>query len=84
MRRLGAIGLAVVVAVGLFWMMHALVYLSGGDLAKREDLGGIDFVRLKRQETLQERERRKPEKPPPPPNWRRGWPGATAPNGWPW
>ena len=28
MRRLGAIGLAVVVAVGLFWMMHALVYLS--------------------------------------------------------
>ena len=66
MRRLGAFGLAILVAIGLFWMMHALVYLSGGAIAKREDLGGIDFVRLKRQESLQERERRKPEKPPPP------------------
>lgn len=66
MRRFAAVPLAILVAAGLFWMMHALVNMSGKDIAKRDDLGGVDFVRLKRQQTLQERERRKPEKPPPP------------------
>ena len=66
MRRIPAIFLAVLVALGLFWMMHALVNLTADEIDKPPAGPGLDFIRLKQQEVPQERSRVKPKKPPPP------------------
>lgn len=61
-----AVGLAALVAFGLFWLMHLLI--MGRDLGAKKDTTSavIDFVRLKRDSELETRTRSKPEKPPPP------------------
>lgn len=61
-----AVGLAALVAFGLFWLMHLLI--MGRDLGAKKDTTSavIDFVRLKRDSQLETRTRSKPEKPPPP------------------
>lgn len=61
-----AVGLAALVAFGLFWVMHLLI--MGRDLGDKKDTSSavIDFVRLKRDSQLETRTRSKPEKPPPP------------------
>lgn len=61
-----AVGLAALVAFGLFWVMHLLI--MGRDLGAKKDTTSavIDFVRLKRDSQLETRTRSKPEKPPPP------------------
>jgi protein TonB len=66
-----ALGLGVVTAFGLFWVMQALIGVTG----KLDESGGqfsVEFVRLKRDSTpeVKEREppkREKPEQAPPPP-----------------
>jgi protein TonB len=62
-----AIGLVVALAVtlSLFWVMQYLI--ATADRSLNEDSAGtmLDFVRVKRDESI-ERRQRKPEKPPPP------------------
>jgi periplasmic protein TonB len=65
-RNMTAVGLAVLVALGLFWIMHYLVLNSSQEIRKTDSFSGIDFVRLKRDSDLETRTRQKPPKPPPP------------------
>lgn len=65
-RQLSAVGLAVLVALSLFWVMHYLVLNRAAELKQRDAFSGIDFVRLKRDSDLETRARQKPVKPPPP------------------
>ena len=50
----------------MFWSMHLLI--AGGRYKPGDDafVPVVDFVRLKKDSDIQERDRRKPEKPPPP------------------
>lgn len=59
-------GYAVLLSVGLFWVLHLTI--SGGiNSGKKFDaLPTIDFIRLKKDTELETRERRKPPKPEPP------------------
>ena len=71
MRILLAVGLGLLTTFGLFWVMQALVGVSG-ELQEGRSRLSIEFVRLKRDTTpeLKKREppqREKPEQPPPPP-----------------
>ena len=66
-----AAGLACIVTFGLFWAMQALIGASG-ELKEGTSMGSIEFVRLKRDSTPQEKKREppkreKPEQQPPPP-----------------
>jgi len=62
-----AIGLAIGLAVtaGLFWMMQYLIVTADRTLNESTSGSLLDFVRLKRDETIQRRQL-KPKKPPPP------------------
>lgn len=70
-RYLLGIGLAVVMTIALLWGMQALI-AGGNDAASEAPKGKVlDFVRLKKEETVQKKERKpkkppKPETPPPP------------------
>ncbi|MCJ8275644.1 MAG: TonB family protein [Bdellovibrionales bacterium] len=65
-RILKAGGSGVGISLGLFYLMSQLI--SGGqNLNKSDDTENfIEFVRIKRQDTLQERKRQLPKKPPEP------------------
>jgi protein TonB len=72
-RHIIAAGLALIITTGLFLVMHSLISMKGSDL---DDLGptfSVDFVRVKRDEQVNEKKRKMPEKkqlddqPPPPP-----------------
>ncbi len=71
-RRLPiAVGLACVVTFGLFWSMQALIGMSS-ELIEGRPSPSIEFVRLKRDRTPEEKKREppkreKPEQQPPPP-----------------
>lgn len=65
LRRVIAVALSLVIAVALFWGMQALISISG-DPKVSKDIGPIDFVRIKRDDSLDVRSRKKPPKPPPP------------------
>jgi protein TonB len=62
-----AIGLAIGLAVtaGLFWMMQYLIVTADRTLNEGNTGALLDFVRLKRDESI-ERRQLKPKKPPPP------------------
>ena len=62
-----AIGLAIGLAVtaGLFWMMQYLIATADRSLNESTSGNLLDFVRLKRDESIQRRQL-KPKKPPPP------------------
>jgi len=62
-----AIGLVLALAVtlSLFWVMQYLIATADRSLNKDSDSTMLDFVRVKRDESV-ERRQRKPEKPPPP------------------
>jgi protein TonB len=62
-----AIGLALGLAVtaGLFWMMQYLIATADRSLNESASGNLLDFVRLKRDESIQRRQL-KPKKPPPP------------------
>ena len=70
-RTLIAIGLGIVTAFALFWVMQALIGVSG-ELQEAGTRLSVDFVRLRRDNTPQVKEREppkreKPEQQPPPP-----------------
>ncbi len=62
-----AVGLAVGLSVtaGLFWMMQYLIATADRSLNESKTGALLDFVRLKRDESIQRRQL-KPKKPPPP------------------
>lgn len=62
-----AIGLVLglVITAGLFWMMQYLIATADRTLNESTSGALLDFVRLKRDETIQRRQL-KPKKPPPP------------------
>lgn len=64
-RYLVAIGLAVAMTIALLWGMQTLI--AGGNEALSEAPKGnvLDFIRLKKEETVAKKER-KPQKPPKP------------------
>ncbi|MFP6627456.1 MAG: TonB family protein [Myxococcota bacterium] len=67
-----ALALACVITFGLFWSMQALIGTSR-ELQEGKPPPHIDFVRLRRDNTPQEKKREppkreKPEQPPPPPD----------------
>ncbi|CAM3654891.1 TonB family protein [Parendozoicomonas haliclonae] len=70
-RYLIALGLAVVVALGLFWIMDSLVNNNNRELANADDTRILEFIRLQQDETVKEKKREipkpQPKKPPPPP-----------------
>ena len=71
-RQIIAFPLAAVVTFGLFWGMQYLIKIAGGGEQDVIPTASIEFVRVKRNEDVQEKERelKKPEQleaPPPPP-----------------
>lgn len=65
MRFLAALAVAAVVTLGLFYLMQS--FITGGEGAMTEPPKGsvLDFVRVKPEEVVQEKER-KPQRPPEP------------------
>lgn len=64
-RWLTALCMSIVTSLLFFWLMYAVIHVSGHGINKIENLPTIDFVRLKRDSAPEQMERRKP--PPPPP-----------------
>ena len=64
--------LAVAIGIGLFYGMVLLVTTGVQEIKKSDSLGGVDFVRLKREDIIETKKRLKkkppkPKDPPPPP-----------------
>lgn len=71
LRLTTAIGLGLVTTFGLFWLMQALVGITG-ELKEGRSAPRVEFVRLKRDSTPETKKREppkreKPDQPPPPP-----------------
>jgi protein TonB len=64
-RLLIGIGIGLVVTAALFWTMQYLIETADRELNEGGTGSLVDFVRLKRDETIQRRQL-KPKKPPPP------------------
>jgi protein TonB len=65
LRLLVGLVLATVVTAGLFWTMQYLIDIADRSLNEDASTNLVDFVRLKRDESIQRRQL-KPKKPPPP------------------
>lgn len=50
----------------LFIFMYLLILPGDLDISAMKDGQMVEFIRLKKDDTLQERDRRLPDKPPPP------------------
>jgi periplasmic protein TonB len=61
-RYLLAIVLAAVITLGLFFLMHSLIKSGGSALTEAPKGSVLDFVRVKKDEAVQKKER-KPQKP---------------------
>lgn len=76
--------LAICVTLGLFFVMYSLVRVTEPHLDENASTHVIDFVRLKRDETTQTKERElpdrpdKPDEPPPPPDMSKSKPDYAA------
>jgi protein TonB len=71
-RRLGSVGIAVVITFGLFWVMHYLAFLNAQFKETNIQSANIDFVRVKEDSSANRKERKLPDKveqnkPPPTP-----------------
>ncbi len=81
MRYLISLAVSCVVVFFLFLGMNKLITPDHRELVEKEDVSMTDFIRIKPQETLQERQRELP-KPPPPnrplplPRWK--WPARIG------
>jgi protein TonB len=64
-RLVVGIAVALMVTAGLFWMMQYLIEIADRELNEGDSTHLVDFVRLKRNETI-ERRQLKPKTPPPP------------------
>jgi protein TonB len=62
-----ALGLAVLVSLGLFWLMYEFMGNEGHSADAINAMPAIDFVRLRRDTQTESMERRKPPPPPEPP-----------------
>lgn len=72
LRSIIAIPIAAVVTFSLFWVMQYLVAIGSGKLGDEVAGSTIEFVRVKKDETVNQNERKKPNRPdkpdaPPPP-----------------
>ena len=65
MRYLLALVIAAAITFGLFFTMQALIQTGEGAMSESIKGNVLDFVRLKKEESVQKKER-KPEKPPAP------------------
>jgi protein TonB len=66
MRYVVSMLAGIVMAVLLFWLMQGLV-ANKKSFERQQDAGKlVDFVRVRQDELVQERERKPPKKPPPP------------------
>jgi protein TonB len=65
LRMLFGLAIGVVVTAALFWFMQYLIETADRDLNEGASGHLLDFVRLKRDESIQRRQL-KPKKPPPP------------------
>lgn len=61
------LGLAVLMSLGLFWLMYEFMGNEGHSAGAIEAMPSIDFVRLRRDTQTETLERRKPPPPPEPP-----------------
>jgi protein TonB len=73
-----------IITFSMFWSMHLLIIGGKYVAGDQQTLATIDFVRLKKDSELQERERKKPPKPeppkqPPPPKMKIETPPPDAP-----
>lgn len=66
MRFMISVGAGILVALLLFLLMHALIGGREGFQRPEETGRVVDFVRVRADDVVQIRERRKPEPPPPP------------------
>ncbi len=71
-RTVFAIPIAAIVTFALFWVMQYLVAIGSGKLGDEVAGGSIEFVRLKKDESVNDKNRKKPQRPektdqPPPP-----------------
>ena len=64
-RFLIAIVLSALITLGLFFLMQSLIQIGGSALTEPPQGSVLDFVRVKQDEQVQQKER-KPKKPPPP------------------
>ncbi len=64
-RVIAGILIGLVIAAALFWVMPYMIETTDNQLNKAGSANFVDFVRLKRNETIHRREL-KPRKPPPP------------------
>jgi len=64
-RLVVGIAVGLMVTAGLFWMMQYLIEIADRELHEGDSGHLVDFVRLKRDESI-ERRQLKPKKPPPP------------------
>jgi len=79
-----AAGYAVLLTVGLFWLLHVMITGGIHGVEKSKTLPAIDFVRLKKDTEIETRQRKKPPKPeppkqPPPPKMKVDTPPPEAP-----
>lgn len=83
-RVLIATILAFAVTIGLFFLMQALIKSGDGQLSEPSKGNVLDFVRVKKDEEVQQKDR-KPKKPPkpkePPPPMEQPQMEASTPNG---
>lgn len=72
-RSVLALPIAAIVTFSLFWVMQYLVAIGSGKLGDEAAGGTIEFVRVKKDESINDKNRAKPkrpekaEQPPPPP-----------------
>ncbi|HKJ74780.1 MAG TPA: energy transducer TonB [Alphaproteobacteria bacterium] len=64
-RYILSTAIAVCITLGLFYVMYSLVRVTEPHIDKSAQTHVIDFVRLKRDETTQTKQRKLPDQPPP-------------------
>ena len=64
-RFLIAIGVSLAITLGLFFLMQSLIQMGGSALTEPPQGSVLDFVRVKQEEQVEQKDR-KPRKPPPP------------------
>jgi len=62
-RYAGAAGGAALITFGLFFLMHTLIAGSPFSLGQAKKIRIVDFVRLKRAETVEQKQRALPQRP---------------------
>ncbi len=66
MRKLLSTALAVLLVCGLFIAMGQVIRQDGRALSRSDSGNTMDFIRVKRDENLNQKDRKKPERKPPP------------------